>query len=98
LLGQVECDARLLPCPPDSKYPPQTGVRLAPLPNGLPTMPNPCAGVPSNAWCPSNGSGGSSLGTLKGGRSGVHDRGGVAAGALAYVRSEGSTARVVPIT
>ena len=34
LLGQVECDARLLPCPPDSKYPPQTGVRLAPLPSG----------------------------------------------------------------
>ena len=98
LLGQVECDARLLPCPPDSKYPPQTGVRLAPLPSGLPTMSNPCAGVPSNAWCPSSGSSGSSLGTLKGGRSGGHDPGGVAAGALPSVRSEASTVRVVPIT
>ena len=24
---------------------------MHPLPTGLPTMPNPCAGVPANAWC-----------------------------------------------
>ena len=27
-------------------------VVMHPLPKGLPTMPNPCAGVPANAWCP----------------------------------------------
>ena len=99
LVGQVECDARLLPCPPDAKYPSQTGVRLAPLPRGLTTMSNPCAGVPSNAWCASSNSSGSSLGTPKGGRSGGHHPGGVAAAApLTYVRSERSTAGLVPIT
>ena len=51
----------LAPCPAGANYPPQTGVHLAPLPQGLPTMTNPCAGVPSNAWCPSGGSAGSSL-------------------------------------
>ena len=29
-----------------------TGVVMHPLPSGLPTMPNPCSDVPSNAWCP----------------------------------------------
>ena len=61
LLAQVECDSRLAPCPAGAHYPAQTGVQLAPLPQGLPTMANPCAGVPSNAWCPSGGSAGSSL-------------------------------------
>ena len=61
LLAQVECDSRLAPCPAGANYPAQTGVRLAPLPRGLPTMANPSAGVPSNAWCPSGGSAGSSL-------------------------------------
>jgi hypothetical protein len=60
LVTQVECDARLFPCPPGSRYPPQTGVHLEPLPKGLPTMADPCAGVPANEWC---SSGGSSLGT-----------------------------------
>jgi hypothetical protein len=53
LLAQVECDSRLAPCPAGANYPAQTGVRLAPLPAGLPTMADPCAGVPSNAWCSS---------------------------------------------
>jgi hypothetical protein len=66
LLAQVECDSRLAPCPPGATYPPQTDVRLAPLPTNLPTMANPCAGVPSNAWCPAGGSAGSSLGTSRG--------------------------------
>ena len=30
----------------------RTGVVMHPLPKGIPTMPNPCAGVPANAWCP----------------------------------------------
>jgi hypothetical protein len=61
LLSQVECDSRLATCPAGSNYPAQTGVRLQAPPTGLPTMANPCAGVPSNAWCP-GGSSGSSLG------------------------------------
>jgi hypothetical protein len=56
LFGQVLCDTGLAPCPPGAKYPTPNGtVILKPLPIGLPTMPNPCAGVPANAWCP-NGS------------------------------------------
>ena len=47
-------------CPARTNYPPQTGVHLEPMPQGLPTMANPCAGVPSNPWCTSSGS---SLGT-----------------------------------
>ena len=62
LVAQVECDSRLAACPAGANYPPQTGVHLAPLPHGLPTMADPCAGVPANAWCPSGGSTGSSLG------------------------------------
>ena len=53
LVTQVECDSRLAACPPGATYPAQTGVKLAPMPTDLPTMPNPCAGVPSNSWCPS---------------------------------------------
>jgi hypothetical protein len=53
LLAQVECDSRLASCPAGTQYPPQTGVALEPLPAGLPTMANPCAGVPDNPWCAS---------------------------------------------
>jgi hypothetical protein len=59
LVTQVECDAGLAPCPVGAKYPAQTGVHLERLPRGLPTMADPCAGVPSNAWCAA----GSSMGT-----------------------------------
>jgi hypothetical protein len=52
LLAQVLCDTGNAACPPDAVYPPSTGVVMHPLPRGIPTMPNPCAGVPSNAWCP----------------------------------------------
>ena len=65
LVAQVECDSRLAPCPAGSNYPAQTGVRLQALPQGLPTMANPCAGVPSNPWCSSGGSG-SALGPPRG--------------------------------
>jgi len=53
LFPQVLCDAGLAPCPPGAKYPKSNGsVVMRPLPAGLPTMPNPCAGLPANAWCP----------------------------------------------
>jgi hypothetical protein len=46
----------------------------------------PCAGIPSNAWCTSINSSGSSLGTRKGGPSDPHHHGGgVATAATARV-------------
>lgn len=51
LVTQVECDTRLAACPASAHYPVPTSVRLEALPSGLPTMADPCAGVPSNAWC-----------------------------------------------
>ena len=57
LLTQVLCDTGLAPCPTGAHYPKPNGtVVLTPLPHGLPTMPNPCAGVPANPWCPRHGS------------------------------------------
>ena len=51
LLNQVLCDSGLGPCPAGSTYPQLTGVVMHPLPRRRATMPNPCAGVPSNPWC-----------------------------------------------
>lgn len=54
LLGQVECDTGFGICPAGASYPKPsaTGVVMHPLPaSGLPTMPDPCKGVPANAWC-----------------------------------------------
>ncbi len=50
---QAICDTQLFgPCAssPGMEYPRITKVVMHPLPN-LPSMPNPCAGVPSNPWC-----------------------------------------------
>lgn len=57
LLDQVSCNTQILgstPCPPGSSYPQRTKVVMHALPKAkkLPTMPNPCAGVPANPWCP----------------------------------------------
>jgi len=52
LLGQVLCDTGFGTCPPGSRYPPLATIVMHPLPPNLPTMPNPCAQVPANAWCP----------------------------------------------
>lgn len=52
LFVQAACDAGLIACPPGTTYPKQTAVHMMPLSN-QPTMPNPCAGVPANPWCPS---------------------------------------------
>lgn len=38
-------------CSSPNQYPTQTGVTLLPIP-AEPGMPNPCAGVPRNSWCP----------------------------------------------
>jgi hypothetical protein len=60
---EVACDSTLFlplvgkaPCLPTDKYPRQTKVVMHPLPaaNRLPTMSNPCAGVPANPWCPAS--------------------------------------------
>jgi hypothetical protein len=52
LLNEVLCDTGTpSSCTPSSAYPQSTGVIMHPLPSGLATMPNPCTGVPDNAWC-----------------------------------------------
>jgi hypothetical protein len=56
LFDQVLCDTGFGTCPPGAHYPKVTGkVVLTPLPKDLPTMPNPCANVPANPWCPRGG-------------------------------------------
>ncbi len=53
LLQQVGCDTGKLPCPPGANYPKiTTNVVMRPLPANLPSMPDPCQGVPKNPWCP----------------------------------------------
>jgi hypothetical protein len=53
--AQVSCDSQFFgagsPCPPNSSYPRRTAVIMHPLPAGLASMPDPCAGVPANPWC-----------------------------------------------
>jgi hypothetical protein len=55
LTGQVICASELFgPCDPSfGDYPRATNVQLMPLPTET-TMPDPCAGVPANPWCPAN--------------------------------------------
>ena len=57
-IAQVACDSQIsffagvpVNCPAGAKYPRRTKVIMHPLPKGLKTMPNPCAGVPRNPWC-----------------------------------------------
>ncbi len=54
-LNEVLCDSQVkLPpfgCQTGDSYPRATKVIMHPLPKDLPTMPNPCAGVPSDPWC-----------------------------------------------
>jgi hypothetical protein len=51
LLGQVLCDTGNGPCSSGMVYPQVTKVTMHPVPAGLPSMSNPCEGVPANAWC-----------------------------------------------
>ena len=50
LFAQVLCDTGNGTCPAGTVYPKPTRVVMHPLPS-LPTMPNPCTGLPDNAWC-----------------------------------------------
>ena len=55
-LLQAACDTEALGpgfCPAGQPgYPRVKKVVMKPLPHNLPTMPDPCKGVPANAWCP----------------------------------------------
>ncbi|MGH9170649.1 MAG: hypothetical protein ACRD0Z_07245 [Acidimicrobiales bacterium] len=57
LFNQVLCDTGFGACPAGAKYPMSKKVVLTSVPKNLPTMPNPCSGVPTNPWCPGKGSG-----------------------------------------
>jgi hypothetical protein len=62
LTNEVACDSQFFasllptgsePCAPGDSYPRTTQIVMQPLPTSqLPTMPNPCANVPKNPWCP----------------------------------------------
>ena len=52
--GEVLCNSNLLGagfCLNTDNYPRSGTVTMKPLPSNLPSMPNPCQGVPDNAWC-----------------------------------------------
>ncbi len=58
-MNEVLCDIKIdlipgtPPTCPTGPYPPRTKVVMHPLPTSqLPSMPNPCKGVPANSWCP----------------------------------------------
>jgi hypothetical protein len=57
-LNEVLCDSQVsdppFGCQPGDHYPRRTKVVMHKLPANkkLPTMPNPCSGVPANPWCP----------------------------------------------
>jgi hypothetical protein len=57
-LLQAACDTEALGagvgCTPSDHYPRATKIVMHPLPKNLPTMPNPCKGVPANPWCPAH--------------------------------------------
>ena len=48
----VELVSGVPPTCPTGSYPARGAAIMHPLPKHLATMPNPCAGVPANAWCP----------------------------------------------
>lgn len=56
-LAEVLCDSQVQIAPgtpascPSGPYPHVTKIVMHPLPTNLPTMPNPCAGVPADPWC-----------------------------------------------
>jgi hypothetical protein len=72
LTVQVACDSGLLfKCPATAvaNYPATGTVTVKPLPSNLAPMPNPCAGVPVNPWCPASTSVKASSGGRSAGRS-----------------------------
>lgn len=58
LVVQAECAAQLFaPCPavPGLHYPRPRASFPLPMPAAQPSMPDPCAGVPADPWCPAGG-------------------------------------------
>jgi hypothetical protein len=53
LYAQALCDTGLGSCPAGANYPKHGAVEYQSVPTTLPSMPNPCKGVPANAWCKS---------------------------------------------
>ena len=52
IVSQVLCDTGFGACPTGNSYPGTGPLAMHPLPTSeLKSMPNPCLGVPSNAWC-----------------------------------------------
>jgi hypothetical protein len=57
-LNEILCDTQVsdppFGCQPGDHYPRRTKAVMHPLPpaSKLKSMPNPCAGVPNNPWCP----------------------------------------------
>ncbi len=51
LLAQALCDTGFGSCSGIGTYPKSSTVIFTPLPKTLASMPNPCLGMPSNAWC-----------------------------------------------
>ncbi len=62
-LGEVLCDSRVEISPgtpascPTGQYPRVTRIVMHRLPRSLKSMPDPCAGVPSDPWCEKHGGG-----------------------------------------
>ncbi|MGA2013349.1 MAG: hypothetical protein ABSH51_22815, partial [Solirubrobacteraceae bacterium] len=60
-LAEVLCDSQVelspgtrSPCP-SGAYPRVSKIVMRPLPRNLPSMPNPCQGVPADPWCTRKG-------------------------------------------
>jgi hypothetical protein len=51
-VAQLACALRLGSCPPGTRHPGPARTFKLRMPPRQPTMPNPCAGVPANPWCP----------------------------------------------
>jgi hypothetical protein len=54
-VAQLACALRLGSCPPGTRHPGPARTFKLRMPPPQPTMPNPCAGVPKNPWCPRRG-------------------------------------------
>jgi hypothetical protein len=95
LAAEALCDTQLVaPCPgvPGlTSYPRPTGVHLS-MPNRslTPTMPDPCAGVPANAWCPAPAAAGFGLPSLPGPLAPLGTLGAVGVAAVAALRRRGA--------
>jgi hypothetical protein len=48
---QLACALRAAPCPVGTRYPRPARTFKLKMPSPQPSMPNPCRGVPANAWC-----------------------------------------------